>query len=104
MAIRQLLRELRARIRSPRALFVPPGHFYSPLVDPREAAADRERLWPAKPITAGVDWNDAGPRQVLPDIFPRYLPLYDYPETLPDGPRLVDFYTRNEQFSWLDPR
>jgi hypothetical protein len=104
MAIRRLLKQLRARSRSPRAPFVPPGHFYSPIVDPEEAAADRERLWPAKPTIGGVDWNDAGHQQILSESFPRYLPLYDYPETLADGPDLVDFYTRNEQFSWLDPR
>ena len=104
MAIRRLLRELRARRRSPDAPFVPPGHFYSPLVDPQEIAADSERLWPAKPTVEGVDWNDDGHRQILTEAFPRFLPLYDYPEVLPDGPDLVDFYTRNSQFSWLDAR
>ena len=104
MAIRRLLRELRVRSRRPDALWVPPGHFYSPLVDAKELAAERERLWPAKPATEGIDWNDDGHRQILTEAFPRYLPLYDYPERLADGPDLVDFYTRNEQFSWLDPR
>jgi hypothetical protein len=104
MAIRRLLRELRARGRPVDAPFVPPGHFYSPLVDPREVAADRERLWPANPVVDGVDWNNDGHRQILTEAFPRFLPLYDYPETLPDGPQLADFYTRNPQFSWLDAR
>jgi hypothetical protein len=104
MAIRRLLKELRAFRRPPGAPFAPPGHFYSPLVDPAEVAAERDRLWPPKPIVAGVDWNDDGHRQILTETFPRYLPLYDYPELLPDGPSLVDFYTRNAQFSWLDAR
>src|SRR5215470_58169 len=104
MAIWRLLRELRARRKWPDAPFVPPGHFYSPLVDPQEIAADRERLWPAKPVIEGVDWNDDGHRQILTEAFPRFLPLYDYAELLPDGPGLVDFYTRNPQFSWLDSR
>ena len=86
------------------APFVPPGHFYSPIVDTRAAAAERERLWPLQPVTAGIDWNDEGHRQLLTGIFPRFLPLYDYPEVLPDGPDLVTFYTRNSQFSWLDAR
>ena len=104
MAIRRLLRELRARTRVPGAPFVPPGHFYSPLVDAQEIAADRERLWPTKPVIEGVDWNDDGHRRILTETFPRFLPLYDYPELLRDGPGLVDFYTRNPQFSWLDSR
>jgi hypothetical protein len=86
------------------APFVPPGHFYSPIVDARAIAAERERLWPAQPVVAGVDWNDAGHRELLTRDFPRHLPLYDYPESLPDGPDLVDYYTRNPQFSWLDAR
>ena len=104
MAIRRLLRELRARRRPPGAPFVPPGHFYSPLVDPQEIAADRDRLWPAKPTVEGINWNDDGHRQILTEAFPRFLRLYDYPELLPEGPGLVDFYTRNSQFSWLDSR
>ncbi|HVN35061.1 MAG TPA: class I SAM-dependent methyltransferase [Casimicrobiaceae bacterium] len=104
MTVRRLLRELRARSRRPDGLWVPPGHFYSPLVDPKEVTAVRERLWPAQPIAGGIDWNDDGHRRLLVEAFPRHLPLYDYPELLPDGPDLVDFYTRNEQFSWLDPR
>ena len=104
MTIRRLLRGLRTLRPRAGARFVPQGHFYSPIVDRREIAAERDRLWPAKPIVAGVDWNDDGHRRILSEAFPRYLPLYDYPETLPDGPDLVDFYTRNTQFSWLDSR
>jgi hypothetical protein len=102
-AVRKLLRQLRG---APRAgtPFVPAGHFYSPLVDPSEVAAERERLWPTKPVIKGVDWNDDGHRQILSELFPRYMPLYAYPEVLRDGPGLVDFYTRNSQFSWLDAR
>ena len=105
MTIRRRLKELRTPKRPPPgAPFVPPGHFYSPLCDPEAIAAERDRLWPAKPIVAGIDWNDDGHRQILTETFPRYMPLYDYPELLPEGPDLVDFYTRNSQFSWLDAR
>jgi hypothetical protein len=102
--MRRFLNRLRAIARSPDAPFVPPGHFYSPLVDAKALAAEKERLWPASPVTAGIDWNDAGHRRLLAEVFPRHLPLYDYPEVLPDGPGLADFYTRNPQFSWLDAR
>ena len=91
-------------IRPADAPFAPPGHFYSPIVDVNAVAAEKDRHWPAKPINAGIDWNDAGHRHLLTEVFPRFLPLYDYPELLPDGPELADFYTRNSQFSWLDAR
>ncbi len=104
MALRRLLRVIRGIPREPGAPFVPLGHFYSPLVDPAELGAERHRLWPEKPIIAGVDWNDDGHRRILTEAFPRYVQLYDYPELLPDKPGLVDFYTRNSQFSWLDAR
>jgi hypothetical protein len=102
--MRRLLKRFRAMTRPADAPFVPPGHFYSPIADAAAVAADRERLWPAQPVTAGVDWNDAGHRRLLAEEFPKFVPLYDYPETLPDGPDLADFYTRNPQFSWLDAR
>jgi hypothetical protein len=88
----------------PAPTFVPAGHFYSPIVDPAAVAAERERIWPAQPVIGGVDWNDAGHRQLLTEVFPRLLPLYDYPEALPESPDLANFYTRNDQFSWLDSR
>ena len=28
-------------------LWVPPGHFYSPIIDPDEVRADAARIWPA---------------------------------------------------------
>src|SRR5580765_4651207 len=104
MALRRLLRAIRGFRRQSRVPFVPLGHFYSPVVDPGELEAERDRLWPAKPVIAGVDFNDDGHRRILTEVFPRYLKLYDYPELLPEEPGLVDFYTRNNQFSWLDAR
>jgi len=85
-------------------LFVPPGHFYSPIVDTQAVEADKARVWPQEPVAAGIDWNDAGHRHLLTNVFPRHLPLYDYPEELPDGPDLAAYYTQNSQFSWLDSR
>ncbi len=102
--MRRLLNRMRMAYPPANAPFVPPGHFYSPIVDRAAVAAERERLWPERPVVAGIDWNDDGHRQLLTGAFPRFRPLYDYPETLPDGRDLVDFYTRNPQFSWLDAR
>jgi hypothetical protein len=83
---------------------VPPGHFYSPLVDVEAVAADRGRLWPERPVVEAIDWNDEGHRYLLSEVLPKFLPLYDYPERLPDGPDLREFYTQNPQFSFMDAR
>lgn len=82
----------------------PPGHFYSPIVDTDALAQDRARVWPGDPQILGIDFDEASHRHVLQDVLPRYLPAYDYPETLPDSDVLRAFYTRNSQFSWLDAR
>lgn len=81
-----------------------PGHFYSPIVDPDDLATQQERLWPAKPVILGVDFNDAEHERLLRDVFPSYLADYDYPERLEETPDLTKFFTQNSQFSWLDSR
>jgi len=104
ISLRRLLRAIRGIWREPHVPFVPLGHFYSPVVDPGELKAERNRLWPEKPVIVGVDFNDDGHRRILTEVFPQYVKLYDYPELLPEERGLVDFYTRNNQFSWLDAR
>lgn len=97
---RRLLDRRRASQRI-RTLF-PPGHFYSPVVDP--ATIDVARTWPAKPIIAGVDFNDESHRTILTRDFARFHPLFDYPASLPLGATLDRFFVENDQFSWLDCR
>lgn len=80
----------------------PNGHFYSPVVDPNEL--DAAAIWPDQPRVEGIDFNDASHEIILREVLPRHLPAYDYPERLDDSPQLVDFYTCNPQFSWLDSR
>jgi len=81
----------------------PVGHFYSPVVDPSEL--DPESLWPqSPPPILGIDFNDASHERILTEAFTRFISEYDYPEHLEETPELADFYTRNSQFSWLDPR
>jgi hypothetical protein len=80
----------------------PPGHFYSPIVDPADAERDASRLWPAQPRMLGIDMDDAGHLDLLDGAFARFLPEYDYPEHGDDADGR--FYTRNSQFSWLDSR
>jgi hypothetical protein len=83
-------------------LAFPPGHFYSPIVDPN--ALDRARIWPENPVATGIDFNDASHLSILTSDFPRFYPDYDFPDTLPDTPELDTFYTGNTQFSGLDCR
>ncbi|MBL8748954.1 MAG: class I SAM-dependent methyltransferase [Planctomycetes bacterium] len=82
----------------------PDGHFYSPVVDTADVVAREAEIWPAAPEILGIEWNREHHETVLGEYFPRHLPQYDYPETLPDTPDLDRFYTRNSQFSWLDSR
>lgn len=80
----------------------PPGHFYSPIVDPADCRRDQARLWPAEPVLLGVDMNDSSHLDLFDNAFAPLLADYDYPETGDDADGR--FYTRNSQFSWLDSR
>lgn len=83
----------------------PAGHFYSPVIDPREISEREARLWPATPPEVlGIDFNEANHRTVLESGFPRFIGDYDYAEFEGETRHPYDFYTRNSQFSWLDPR
>lgn len=84
--------------------FVPQGHFYSPIVDPAELTPRVAELWPATPEVLGIDFNDESHRHILGEVYPRFFPDYDYPEVLPVDGELTQFFTRNDQFSWLDAR
>lgn len=83
-----LLRRIRRRLRSLRgaATAFPPGHFYSPVVDPATIA--QARVWPPGPDIRGIDFNDASHVQILSKLLPRFMRDYDYPPALPVTPRL----------------
>ena len=89
--------------RKPASAF-PPGHFYSPIVDPGALADRRDALWPREPRVAGIDFNDEAHRRILTELFPRFIGDYDYPEQRADGACGHGFYTQNPQFTWLDAR
>ena len=82
----------------------PDGHFYSPIVDVAALEAHARRLWPASPDMPGMDFDPAGHKRLLKEAFARYLPEFDYPETLAEGESPTRFHVRNDQFSWLDCR
>ncbi|HEV7413162.1 MAG TPA: class I SAM-dependent methyltransferase [Casimicrobiaceae bacterium] len=80
----------------------PPGHFYSPVVDPDRL--EPARVWPQHPAVHGIDFNDESHAEILTRDFPRFHPLYDYPDEGLETPTLNTFFTNNSQFSWLDSR
>lgn len=88
---------------SPIPLAFPPGHFYSPIVAPADLR--RDTLWPEEVVLpAGIDFNDTRHSKILTEVFPEFLPAFDYPEEGSDDEILTYFYIRNSQFSWLDAR
>ena len=89
--------------RSPDGGF-PNGHFYSPVIDPAEVRASATRIWPTNPDARGIDFNEGAQRQLLREVFPRFIADYDYPETLPDDSDSQRFFDRNPAFAWLDSR
>jgi predicted O-methyltransferase YrrM len=83
----------------------PPGHFYSPIVDPIAARAKENILWPTMPHKIlGIDFNDASHEAILTRDFPQFMPAYDYPSEASAVTTKNGFYTNNSQFSWLDSR
>jgi hypothetical protein len=97
-----LLRRIRRRLRALRgaATAFPAGHFYSPVVDPATIA--QTRVWPDRPDIPGIDFNDASHVQIVSELFPRFMPDYDYPPALPVTPTLASFFGNNPHFSMLD--
>ncbi|MDE2084357.1 MAG: class I SAM-dependent methyltransferase [Xanthomonadaceae bacterium] len=80
----------------------PDGHFYSPVVDPAEL--NTERVWPHDPKILGIDFGDADHERILREIFPRWMPKYDYPERAEEHTPATQFHSQNPAFSWLDAR
>ncbi len=82
-----------------------PGHFYSPDIDPDELALRQNEVWPATPRPMlGVVFDDDQHRAVLTDLFPRFMPDYDFVEKEDQVENDYQFYTQNSQYSWMDSR
>ena len=61
----------------------PPGHFYSPVIDPDEIDSMKDRIWPTDPTPIlGLDFNDTNHTHVLTELFPKYIQDYTYPELI----------------------
>jgi hypothetical protein len=85
-------------------LFYPPGHFYSPIVNPLDIAERAETVWPAHPEVLGIDFRPSEHQRILTDVFPRLIGDYDYVELQSETTSEHEFYSRNSEFEWLDSR
>jgi len=85
-------------------VFFPPGHFYSPIVDPATLLEKQDKIWDVGKPILGIDFNDNNHVRLLTEVFPRFIASYDYPEELPETAELTEYFTKNPQFSWLDSR
>ncbi len=83
-------------------MFFPPGHYYSPVVDPAELAEEprRSQVWPPAPrATPGVDWREAEQIALFRDVFARQ-PRLDFREEASEAPS--EYYALNGMFPPLD--
>jgi hypothetical protein len=80
----------------------PPGHYYSPIVDPEELKKRQDAMWTADDPLLGIDLNDQVHRRILTEVFPRYIAEFDYPVEFDYAPEPTSFYVNNSQFGWLD--
>jgi predicted O-methyltransferase YrrM len=83
-------------------IFAPPGHFYSPIVDPAELIAEprRSRVWPARSReTLGVDWHDADQVALCRDVFAAQHRLSFRVEASDDP---TEYFVMNDQYPPLD--
>ena len=81
------------------ALLFPPGHFYSPIVDPADIRSRESRIWNRSDMIEGVELNPAAQLDLLRQ-FKQYTPTIRYPVNDP-GDNRTYFYA-NDQFPALD--
>jgi hypothetical protein len=82
----------------------PPGHFYSPIVDPATLREKEEEIWGENKTCLGIDFNDANHVRILTEVFPGFMGSYTYADDLPETQDLTRYFTNNSQFGWLDSR
>jgi predicted O-methyltransferase YrrM len=83
-------------------LFSPPGHFYSPIVDPAELEEEprRSQVWPPRPREMpGVDWREPEQLALCREVFARQERLV-FREEAGDDP--TEYYALNDQYPPLD--
>lgn len=79
--------------------FVPPGHFYSPIVSTAEVARDQQRIFgDAERAPAGIAMNEAAQLELLA-AFEGIYPSIDFPR---QGDGAHRYYYENPAYSYSD--
>lgn len=78
--------------------FVPPGHFYSPLVSIDEIRRDEQRVFHRAAPPAGIEMNEAAQLELLTE-FERLYPSIDFPATRQPSHR---YWYENPAYSYSD--
>jgi predicted O-methyltransferase YrrM len=79
----------------------PIGHYYSPMYDTREIAAERARIWPPAPRdTIGIDWREQEQVALCRDVFGAQERLELAHDEDPNDPSV--YYATNDQYPPLD--
>lgn len=83
--------------------FFPSGHFYSPVVDRREAAAQADALWPdAPPEILGIDFDPEGHQRIIDNVIGPLLAGFDYFDQASRSDSPLAFPPDNDQFGGMD--
>jgi predicted O-methyltransferase YrrM len=77
----------------------PPGHYYSPVVDPADLRSRENDIWALRPSLVGVDMQVAQQLQLLERLHPHLAGL-DYPVEAPAEPDR--YFYQNGMFPVLD--
>jgi predicted O-methyltransferase YrrM len=86
-----------------RAAF-PDGHFYSPVIDPEEIGAARNRIWSDNPADPpGIDFQPERQQALLRSVAVLARD-FDYAGAAPSGWNGTSFYEANGKFAELDAR
>lgn len=78
--------------------FVPPGHFYSPIVSLDEIRRDEQRVFGPVAPPAGIEMNEAAQLELLGE-FERLYPSIDFPATRQASHR---YWYENPAYSYSD--
>jgi hypothetical protein len=87
---------------APVPMFVAPGHFYSPIVDPAEVEQEprRSQIWPLAPrATPGVDWREDAQIALCREVFALQERLRFLEDASPDP---TEYFALNDQYTPLD--
>lgn len=78
----------------------PPGHFYSPIVDPEDMRAREKSIWKSCKDMPGIDMRVAEQHELLRQLKP-HVAFIDYPQEQPTDDPTTYFYA-NDQYPMLD--